>query len=1101
MPWDENTLMLKILYLFSKFIKIIKNYPTRVRLPIFMLSLCAGLLSGNAAGDVLSISDEMQGRKFTAASSNNFPPVNLLNDDGQLTGFGPDLSRAVITAVGGEITYLHSSKWIEVLDNLDSGRADFIHDTGLVEERKSYLDYSDPIMSMPEVIFVNSSNDNIKSFDDLSGRTVACVRQHITHIYLKKFPEIACHVVARPIDGILALIGGEVDAFVYPEQIVAYLARQKNMMSNIKIIGQPIRTLTWHMTVKKGNLEILNILNAGIGKVRASGEYKRIYNKWYKGGVLSGYSDREILIISVGAAVFLIIGGSLAIALYFSSKARFISEKLLASTNERDGAITALVKSEQRFKDFAVSASHWMWETDTQNRFKYISSGIEKNTKTPGKIFLNKTRDDVAGHISGNIEPLAFINNKMANLEQFEEVQYQIPQNNGGAVWVEVNGKPFFNQRNEYAGYRGTARNIAQRKNMELEHKKSEERYRNAAQLANLGNWIWDLGMGKCIYCSAEYAKIFGVSVKEYKTLHIFNYKHNEWIHQEDRDRNSDICDEAIKFGREIDIEYRVIRKDGEVRNVREKITPILGASGAIEQYAGVTQDITELKQAELRSQHNLDRVNKTLESIRDIFFTVDDQWNIMYANSQAHSFFDNNSESVIELNLWDTAPEMVSFFYKKFKKIIHDQQPVFFEGFYSLKNTWYDVRAFPSGSGISIFLLDITKRKMAESQAIQSSKLATLGQMASGIAHEMNQPLNIISMTSENMISQIEDGDISFAEIDDKLKRVLSQSGRMSEIINHMRTFSKESNGHGSLFKTSQSVVNAVSLVEQQFYIYDIAINVKVNDHKSTSMGSAVQLEQVIMNLLSNAKDVINERLEKEQKHKKKYTGSISIHHFKDKDTGSIIISVEDNGGGIDEDKIDRIFDPFYSTKEEGKGTGLGLSISYSIIQSMGGTLTVANTESGARFKITLPAHDEAKPALNKERAVMAKIKNINPKVRNLKILVVDDEELAAEDLAEYLERKGHSAQTATDGEEAFKLYKDGKFDVIITDLRMPKMDGYELMKKIHKQDPNIPIFIITGHTTVGEDREIEAKGAVNVLTKPISLRQIAENLNQLNI
>ena len=1098
--------MLKTLYLFHQLTEVIKNRPMRGHLAIFVLSLCtgmlSGMLSGNAAGDVLSPTGEMQGRKFTATSSNNFPPVNLLDDNGQLTGFGPELSRAVITAVGGEITYLHSSKWVEVLDNLNSGRADFIHDTGLAEERKGYLDYSDKIMSMPEVIFVNSSNDDIGSFDDLSGRTVACVRQHITHIYLKKFPEISCHVVARPIDGILALIGGEVDAFVYPEQIVAYLARQKNIMGNIKVVGQPIRTLTWHMTVKKGNLEILNILNSGIRKVKTSGEYKRIYDKWYKGRMLSGYSDREVLIISVGAFIFLIVGGSLAIALYFSSKARFISKRLLTSTSERDGAVVALVESELRFKDFAVSASHWMWETDTQNRFKYISSGIEKNTKTSGQTFLNKTRNDVSGSIPGNAEPLALIDDKMANLEWFEDVQYKLLQADGSVVWVEVNGKPFFNRKNEYSGYRGTARNISKRKHIELEHKKSEERYRNAAQLANLGNWVWDFNKNKCIYCSAEFAEIFGISVKEYEALHIFSYKNNEWIHQEDRDRNSDICDEAIKLGKEIDIEYRVIRKDGEVRNVREKITPITGANGAIEQYAGVIQDITELKQAELRSQHNLDRANSTLESIRDIFFTVDEEWNLLYANSQANLFFDNDSESIIESNLWDVAPEMVSFFYKKLKKVMTDQQPVFFEGLYSSKNTWYDVRAFPSGSGVSIFLLDITKRKIAESQVIQSSKLATLGQMASGIAHEMNQPLNIISMTSENMIGQIEDGDISFAEINEKLNRVLSQSARMSEIINHMRTFSKQSNSHGSPFQTAQSVVDAISLIEQQFYIYDIVIDAKVDDHKSMVMGSTVQLEQVIMNLLSNAKDVISERLKRERKHKNKYTGSISVKHFKDQETGSIIISVEDNGGGIDEGKIERIFDPFYSTKEEGKGTGLGLSISYSIIQSMGGTLTAINTGAGAKFEITLPAYEEKlKPIPNMEHAVMPKIKNNKTKARNLKVLVVDDEELAAEDLAEYLERKGHSAQTATDGEEAFKQYKDGNFDVVITDLRMPKMDGYELMKKIHEQDPDIPVFIITGHTTIGEDREIEAKGALNVLAKPISLRQIAESLSQLNI
>lgn len=162
-------------------------------------------------------------RELVDASSNNFPPMNLLDKDGNLTGFGRDLSDAVIKAVGAKVTHIHSEHWVTVLEWLDSGEADFIHDTGYTVDRDEFLDYSDPIIEMPEVIFVRSDQWDITDFDSLKGKPVACVDRHITHLYLQNFPDINCHVVETPVQGVYELVAGTVDAFVYPEQIALYL--------------------------------------------------------------------------------------------------------------------------------------------------------------------------------------------------------------------------------------------------------------------------------------------------------------------------------------------------------------------------------------------------------------------------------------------------------------------------------------------------------------------------------------------------------------------------------------------------------------------------------------------------------------------------------------------------------------------------------------------------------------------------------------------------------------------------------------------------------------------------------------------------------------
>jgi len=157
-------------------------------------------------------------REFVIASSDNFPPVNMLDKDGNLTGFGRDLSTAVIKAMGGKTNYIHSPVWTEVLDDLNSSRADFIHDTAYSKERDIFLDFSDPILEMKEVIVVRSEQYNITGFESLKGKTVACINKHITHLYLMQFPEIRCHIVKTPAEGLYSLISGAVDAFVYPDR-------------------------------------------------------------------------------------------------------------------------------------------------------------------------------------------------------------------------------------------------------------------------------------------------------------------------------------------------------------------------------------------------------------------------------------------------------------------------------------------------------------------------------------------------------------------------------------------------------------------------------------------------------------------------------------------------------------------------------------------------------------------------------------------------------------------------------------------------------------------------------------------------------------------
>lgn len=295
---------------------------------------------------------------FVDASSNNFPPMNVLDKDGSLTGFGRELADAVIKEVGNEIKHIHSSRWVEVLEWIDTGKADFIHDTGYTEERDKFLDYSEPIIEMPETIFVRPDEYSITDIDSLKGKTVACVNKHISHLYLKQFPEISLFVVKTPVEGIYELISGKVDAFIYPKQIVLYLVQSLRLRDKIKVTGEPLRTLTWSMVVKEGNIELLKLLNEGIAKVRKSGQYDRIYEKWWGEKVLSGYTKKQLIVLTIMTT-----GISLAVML--SIILFFFSRKLKQKIKER----TVLLSQEIEERKLI--------ETDLEKEKEFIKAVLE----------------------------------------------------------------------------------------------------------------------------------------------------------------------------------------------------------------------------------------------------------------------------------------------------------------------------------------------------------------------------------------------------------------------------------------------------------------------------------------------------------------------------------------------------------------------------------------------------------------------------------------------------------------------------------------------------------------------------------------------------
>ena len=400
-------------------------------------------------------------RLFVAASSNNFPPVNQLDEQGRLTGFGKDLAVAVIRAIDGEVRHIHSGNWKEILKWLAGGEADFIHDTGYTPDRTTFLDFSEPILEMSEKIFVLNDRFDIQSIGSLTGKKVACVDHHITHIYLMKLPEISCLIVPTPAAGLNALTSRQVDAFIYPEQIVRHLAYKQDVAGKIKTVGLSLRKLTWHMTVRKGATDTLVLLNKGIARVRASGEYDRIFNQWFGRPLVTGY-NWNILVWTIGAVIALFAGAMLLLLLWTKS----LRDQVNRRTHD-------LRESEATLRDYIATTSDWVWTTDVNHKYTFVSQQLVDLTGLPMEHWLNTTRLKVLAEARDPELVSAHIEIIRAH-QPFRDLEYWIARPNG-MYCFQVSGLPIFDDKGKFAGYRGTGRNITELKTAERQAQESQK--------------------------------------------------------------------------------------------------------------------------------------------------------------------------------------------------------------------------------------------------------------------------------------------------------------------------------------------------------------------------------------------------------------------------------------------------------------------------------------------------------------------------------------------------------------------------------------------------------------------------------------------------
>ena len=382
----------------------------------------------------------------------------------------------------------------------------------------------------------------------------------------------------------------------------------------------------------------------------------------------------------------------------------------------------------------------------------------------------------------------------------------------------------------------------------------------------------------------------------------------------------------------------------------------------------------------------------------------------------------------------------------------------------------YVDIRISPSEyTGQQVLLVtisDVTKRLEAEQQLIQASKMATLGEMATGVAHELNQPLSVIKTASNFFMRKLKKKE----PIRDEILLTMSEEidshvERATKIINHMRQFGRKSDPNLEPVLLNEVLERAFEIFSQQLKVRGIEVKWQTDPDLPRVMGNPSRLEQVIINLLINARDAIEERSD----HAPESMIPRMITLVTTSNTKTVSLSVCDTGSGVPEPIRGKIFEPFYTTKKVGKGTGLGLSISYSIVKECGGTIDV--TDEPGRRRVFQPAFSHC------ERSFMTG-----------DILLVDDEAGIRKVLGISLADLGYTVHAAEDAAAALKIIDAVRPSITLTDIKMPGMDGIELLKAIKGRYPDTEVIMLTGHGDMDLAIESLKFQATDFITKPIS-------------
>ncbi len=566
-----------------------------------------------------------------------------------------------------------------------------------------------------------------------------------------------------------------------------------------------------------------------------------------------------------------------------------------------------------------------------------------------------------------------------------------------------------------------------------------------------------------------------------------FRAKHPEHIRKFGK---TNITKRTMGFGRVFGL-----RATGEEFPVEASISYI--ETGGKKFYTVILRDITQRQESERR----LRELGAMVNQAQDAILSCDLEGRILFWNRGAERVYGWTAEEVLGQDISrkfyggknDTARIVPAELYET-GEATGEMRHLTRGGVEITVETHMTLVRTETGEPLSILIIntDITEKKRLETQFLRAQRLESIGTLASGIAHDLNNILSPITMGVQLLqMKPLDEGSLRTLDI------IRQSAERGSNLIKQVLSFARGSSEGQKTTLQTRHLIKEIAKILNETFPKNIRIEHHFEPNLPTISGDPTQLHQILMNLCVNARDAMPSggTLMIESRNILLDTHYAQIHP--DAHPGQyVLITVSDTGVGIPLEYQDRIFDPFFTTKEQGKGTGLGLATVLGIVKSHGGFINVySEPGKGTSFKIFLPAHSSTL------KAQVAEEFSRLPSGHGELILVVDDETHVREITRTTLETFGYRVALARDGEDGLRVYAANQQEIalVLTDMMMPLMDGPTFIRALRKMNPRIPIIASSGLAEKERALEAEQLGVGNFLAKPITAETLLKMIDSL--
>jgi PAS domain S-box-containing protein len=572
-------------------------------------------------------------------------------------------------------------------------------------------------------------------------------------------------------------------------------------------------------------------------------------------------------------------------------------------------------------------------------------------------------------------------------------------------------------------------------------------------------------------------------------------------LHPDDVERASKRTSESREKGSSL-TEYRLRHADGSYRWVEDNQRLVRDSQGRPVELVGVATDITDRKRAEDELHETERRFREILDNLELISIMLDEKDRLTYCNDYFLRLTGWSREDAIGIDWFDAflPPEQRDEMRQRYARLLTDKE-------YSRHYTndivtrsgerrliqWNNSLLYSASNdvvGVASIAEDITERAQLQKQLFRAQRLESLGTLAGGIAHDLNNLLLPILM-GVTLLKRFGPNEPSLQAIENIERSVR----RGSELVKQVLLFARGGETSREAVRLGD-VVREIQAIITSTFPKDISLETAIAKDAHAVTGDATQLTQVLLNLCVNARDAMphgGHIFISARNHV--LSASEAVLHGNAAGAAFAVLEVADTGDGMSKEITDLIFDPFFTTKEVGNGTGLGLSTVQGIVSNHGGFITVSSTiGEGSTFTVYLPARAE-----ETEPAAMPATTDPAPSGNGELILLVDDDASVLSITRQTLEAFGYEVLAAEDGAQAIGTFsrKHDDIDLVLTDMAMPVIDGYALIAALNRIGRDVRVIASTGNPSAAVMTKIAKSGVAHILVKPYTadhlLRTIA--------